>query len=68
MSSNSRQVSFSMIVDPIAAKAGGLQILRCRRFAVVKYSEDLNFTSNKDMGPKDFFEMACRNSLEDLYP
>jgi hypothetical protein len=24
-----------------------------------KYSEDLKFASNKDMGPKSFFEMAC---------
>ena len=23
------------------------------------YSEDLNFAANKDMGPKDFFEMGC---------
>ncbi len=24
------------------------------------YVEDLKFGSNKDIGPKDFFEMACR--------
>jgi hypothetical protein len=28
---------------------------------MLKYSEDLNFASNKDMGPKGFFEMACNN-------
>jgi hypothetical protein len=26
---------------------------------ILKYSEDLNFTSSKDIGSKDFFEMAC---------
>jgi hypothetical protein len=25
----------------------------------LKYSEDLDFASNKYMGPKGFFEMAC---------
>ena len=27
--------------------------------------EDLKFTSNKDIGPKDFFEMAC-NNMKDI--
>ena len=26
---------------------------------ILQYFEDLKFTSNKDIGPKDFFEMAC---------
>jgi hypothetical protein len=30
---------------------------------ILKYSEDLNFASNKDMGPKGLFEMACFLSL-----
>ena len=28
---------------------------------MLKYSEDINFASHKDMGPKDFFEIACNN-------
>jgi hypothetical protein len=26
---------------------------------ILKYSEELNFASNKDIGPKGFIEMAC---------
>ncbi len=26
---------------------------------ILEYSEDFHFTANEDIGPKDFFEMAC---------
>jgi hypothetical protein len=27
---------------------------------ILKYSEDFNFAFNKNIGPKNFFETACR--------
>ena len=44
-----------------------MAILQEQVDSIPTYSEDLNFASNKDMGPKGFFEMACNHYRSSIF-